>query len=68
MRRFLHIDLNDRSIKTDELHGEDIVRAGRYLIAKTLVEAHGGRITLENLPEGGLQATIVLPLKTACKL
>ena len=35
-------------------------------IAKTLVEAHGGRITLENLPEGGLQATIVLPLKTAC--
>jgi len=38
MRRYLHIDLNDRSIKTDELDGEDVVRAGRYLIAKTLLE------------------------------
>ena len=32
-------------------------------IAKTLVEAHGGRISLENLEEGGLLATIALPLK-----
>ena len=38
MRRYLHINLNDRSIETDELEGEAVVRAGRHLIAKTLLE------------------------------
>lgn len=38
MRKYHHIDLNSRDIRTDELHGEDIIRAGRYLIAKTLLE------------------------------
>ena len=38
MRRYLHINLDDRSIETDELEGEAIVRAGRYFIAKTLLE------------------------------
>ena len=38
MRTFYHIDLSDQSIKKQQLEGEDIVRAGRYLIAKTLVE------------------------------
>ena len=38
MRRYLHIDLSNRSVTTDELHGEEIVRAGRYMIAKTLLE------------------------------
>jgi aldehyde:ferredoxin oxidoreductase len=38
MRKYLYINLNDQSIETKELHGEEIVRAGRYLIAKTLVE------------------------------
>ena len=38
MRKYLHINLNDREIKTDELEGEDVVRAGLYLIAKTLLE------------------------------
>ena len=37
MRTFYHIDLSDQSIKKQQLEGEDIVRAGRYLIAKTLV-------------------------------
>jgi len=37
MRRYLQINLTDRSIETEELHGEDIVRAGRHLIAKTLL-------------------------------
>ena len=37
MRRYLQINLTDRSIQTEELHGEDIVRAGRHLIAKTLL-------------------------------
>lgn len=38
MRLYHHINLSDRTIKTDELEGEAIVRAGRYLIAKTLNE------------------------------
>src|ERR1035437_2758752 len=39
MRKYLHINLADRSVRTEELHGEAIVRAGRYLIAKTLLES-----------------------------
>ena len=38
MRKYLHIDLNSQSIEEQEMHGEEIVRAGRYYIAKTLVE------------------------------
>jgi signal transduction histidine kinase len=34
-------------------------------IAKNLIEAHDGRIELQNAPDGGLLATIILPLKTA---
>ncbi|MFK7994457.1 MAG: aldehyde ferredoxin oxidoreductase C-terminal domain-containing protein [Granulosicoccus sp.] len=36
MRHYHHIDLSTRQVNTDELEGESIVRAGRYLIAKTL--------------------------------
>ncbi len=38
MRTYYDIQLNDRTIAKRELHGEAIVNAGRYLIAKTLVE------------------------------
>ncbi len=38
MRKYLHINLDDRSVDTEELEGEAIIRAGRYLIAKTLLE------------------------------
>ena len=38
MRRYLDIELNNRTVTGRELHGEEIVRAGRYLIAKTLLE------------------------------
>src|SRR5262245_22856513 len=38
MRIYYDIDLTGRSITRRELHGEDIVRAGRYLIAKTLLD------------------------------
>ena len=37
MRKYLHINLGDRSVRTEELHGEAIVRAGRNYIAKTLL-------------------------------
>src|SRR5262245_15143175 len=38
MRKYHEIRLDDQTITTRELHGEDIVRAGRYLIAKTLLD------------------------------
>jgi aldehyde:ferredoxin oxidoreductase len=47
MRKYLHINLNDRSVRTEELHGEAIIRAGRYYIAKTLVAA--GSATVDPL-------------------
>ena len=37
MRKHLHIHLADRSVETDELHGEEIIRAGRHYIARTLL-------------------------------
>ncbi|MBI4292858.1 MAG: aldehyde ferredoxin oxidoreductase [Betaproteobacteria bacterium] len=37
MRKYLHIDLARRAVRIAELHGEDIAKAGRYLIAKTLL-------------------------------
>jgi aldehyde:ferredoxin oxidoreductase len=44
MRKHLHFHLGDRSVTTEELHGEAIVRAGRHYIVKTLLE--GGVATL----------------------
>ncbi len=38
MRKYLHINLQDRTVKTDELDGEDVVRVGRHFIAKTLLK------------------------------
>ena len=38
MRKYLHIDLNNQSIEAEEQAGEDLVRAGRYRIVKTLLE------------------------------
>ena len=38
MRKHLHINLKDRSVRTEEMHGEDVVRAGRHYIARTLLK------------------------------
>src|SRR5437667_9610036 len=38
MRTYYDINLDDRTIGKRELEGEAIVKAGRYLIAKTLLE------------------------------
>ena len=38
MRNYLHIDLKDQTVKAAEQSGEELVRVGRYLIARTLVE------------------------------
>lgn len=34
-------------------------------IARNIVESHSGRLTLANHPDGGLEATILLPVKSA---
>lgn len=44
MRHYHHIDLGTQQIRTEALEGEDIVRAGRYLIAKTLTERKLGKV------------------------
>lgn len=44
MRHYHHIELSSRQIRTEELEGEAIVRAGRYLIAKTLTDAGLGDV------------------------
>lgn len=44
MRKHLNIKLNDQSIETKELQGEEIIRAGRYLIAQTLLEERVARV------------------------
>jgi aldehyde:ferredoxin oxidoreductase len=38
MRKYHDIRLDDRAVTTRELRGEEIVRAGRYLIARTLLD------------------------------
>ena len=38
MRKYLDIDLGTRTVTTRELEGDSLVNAGRYFIAKTLVE------------------------------
>jgi aldehyde:ferredoxin oxidoreductase len=38
VRAYLHINLKTQTVQKEELHGEAIAKAGRYLIAKTLVE------------------------------
>lgn len=38
MRKYLHINLGDRSVETEELQGEAAIRLGRYYIVKTLLE------------------------------
>ncbi len=47
MRSYLQIDLNKQSVTSQQIEGEDLVMAGRYLIAKTLVE--GGVATVDPL-------------------
>jgi len=38
MRKYVHINLNEQTIDTEEISGEDCVKVGRHLIAKTLLE------------------------------
>ncbi len=38
MRNYLNVNLNEQTITSEPIAGEALVKAGRYLIAKTLVE------------------------------
>jgi len=44
MRNYHHIDLAARAVRTEELHGDAVVRAGRHLIARTLLEADAAKV------------------------
>jgi len=44
MRKYLHIDLNNKHVREEAFNGEQNIRAGRYLIAKTLVELNVGQV------------------------
>jgi aldehyde:ferredoxin oxidoreductase len=53
MRKYFHINLDDRSVEAEELDGEAVIRAGRYHIVKTLLER--GVATIDPLsPENPL--------------
>jgi aldehyde:ferredoxin oxidoreductase len=38
MRKYFRINLHDQTVQTEQWEGEALVKSGRYLIAKTLVE------------------------------
>jgi aldehyde:ferredoxin oxidoreductase len=44
MRKYLNINLDDRSLETEELHGEDVIRVGRHFIAKTLLARGAAKV------------------------
>jgi len=44
MRRYLKINLKDQSIETEELHGIDTIRVGRYFIAETLLKSGAAKV------------------------
>jgi aldehyde:ferredoxin oxidoreductase len=44
MRKYLHINLSDKSVREETLSGEQLAWAGRYHIAKTLVEMNIGPV------------------------
>jgi aldehyde:ferredoxin oxidoreductase len=44
MRKFLHINLHDQSIREEELNGEEILDCGRHYIARTLLESGVARV------------------------
>ena len=54
MRKYLHIKLDDRSVETDRLEGEAVIRAGRYLIAKMLLERGAATVDLPVTVQGRL--------------
>src|SRR5262245_61008448 len=44
MRHYYDIQLTDRSVTKRNLEGEDVIKAGRYLIAKTLLELDAAKV------------------------
>lgn len=44
MRSYLHIDLGRRAVDRVELQGEEVARAGRYLIAKALLNGNVAQV------------------------
>jgi len=49
MRKYLHINLTDRSVTTEKMAGEDLARVGRYFIARSLLAC--GAATVDPLSD-----------------
>ena len=60
MRTYYDINLTDRTIAKRDFQGEENVKAGRYFIAKTLLERAGATLSLENRPAPERGATVRL--------
>ena len=48
MRKYLDIDLGTRTVTTREFEGDSLVNAGRYFIAKSLVECGAASVDPED--------------------
>ena len=44
MRKYLHIDVAKQSVREEEFDGDQVARAGRYFIAKTLLEQNAAQV------------------------
>ena len=44
MRKYLHIDVKNQSIREEEFSGDQVARAGRHFIAKTLLEQNAATV------------------------
>ena len=53
MRRYLHIDLNAHTVREETFSGEQIAKAGRYFIAKTLFELGAAKVDVQPRDRGG---------------
>jgi len=44
MRKYLHIDVTRHTVREETFTGEQIAKAGRYFIAKTLYELGAAKV------------------------
>ena len=71
MRKFLEIDLNRQKVSKRQLAGRELAEAGRYLIARTLVERNVAQWThlprtILSFSQLGHSLEQISPMRTVC--